>query len=278
MSRRDQPVSELKTNGRQHPGSRFSDRIRKTFLGSRSKRYGSYFAAIFLVAFVVNQFAAYKIAMYFLENADFSKLNWYLPAAKWTAFFNAKITQISELLNQPSGPHTRLVVRRPDGSTQEYRFDSPAMEKPLLTPVDVYKISISLTQGDAYLYVFQTDLHYGRIQEFFPNPQFSLVSNPIHSDIIYHIPSEETAWFYLEKHADASVAATTKTVHVLISPWRAKDLEVLYDQIYGQVEGTATPRARRQELIENFIARLTLRKDAGIESIYYQELAFQHGG
>ena len=47
---------------------------------------------------------------------------------------------------------------------------------------------------------------------------------------------------------------------------------------FVMVRGTATTRGERQALIENFIARLALRKDAKIKSQYYGEITFRHSG
>jgi hypothetical protein len=116
------------------------------------------------------------------------------------------------------------------------------------------------------------------MQRFFPNPRLSGASNPIKNENIYQIPSDETNWFYLEKHQSETVAETTKTLHVLISPWRASDIEDLDAKIHDKVDGADLTREERVTIIDNFIARLSRRKHSGIKSIYYHRFSFLHGG
>ena len=253
----------------------FPHAIRDTLFRSKTSRYLFAFTIAILFIFLFYGFSAHLIIIRSLEKADYSSANWHLEFARLTAFYNRKISEILESLNRPLAMQAQLIVKNPNGLKWEYPGELNNFEKVKITPKDDYRISVTLKQGSAYLYVFQTDPYYGRIQQFFPNPEFSEKSNPIQNDFTYNIPSAH--WFYLDKHIDESIPDTIKNIHVIGSPWRARDIEHLYEEIYHAVNGTDTALEERKALIENFIARLSLRKKSNINSVLYREFSLLHG-
>ena len=253
---------------------RFPHAIRDSLFRSKTRSYLSIFTIVFLFIFLIYGFSAHSIINRFLEKANYSWAIRQLPIANLVAFYNGNITKILELLHRPLALQAQLTVKNPDELKREYPAVSDSFEKIKITPKDDYRLSVTLTQGSAYLYIFQADRYYGRIQKFFPNPDFSTGSNPIQSNLTYNIPSDQ--WFYLEEHDNESTTETTKIIYVIGSPWKANDIELLYEKIYDAVNGTDTPLKERKALIENFIARLSLRKESKIYAIYYREFLLSH--
>jgi len=253
---------------------RFPRVIRDTLFRSKTRIYLSFFTIAILLIFLVYGFSAHSIIKRFLEKADYSAVIWQLPIVNLIAFYNGRISKLLEILHHPLALQAKLTVKNPNGLKLEHPAVSNGSEKIKITPKDDYRLSVTLTQGSAYLYIFQVDRYYGRIQKFFPNPDFSEGSNPIQSNFTYDIPSGH--WFYLEEHDSQSITETTKIIYIIGSQWRANDIERLYEKIYDAVNGTDTSLKERKALIENFIARLSLRKESKINAIYYREFLLSH--
>jgi len=253
---------------------RFAHTIKDKLFHSKTGRYLSIFTIIILLIFLIYGFSAHSILNWSLKKANYSWAIRQLPIANLVAFYHGRITKILEILQRPLALQAQLTVKNPDGLKWEYPAESKGSEKIKIMPKDDYRLSVTLTQGSAYLYIFQADRYYGRIQKFFPNPEFSEGSNPIQSNFTYNIPSSD--WFYLEEHDSESITETTKVIYIIGSPWRANDIELLYEKIYDAVNGTGTTLKERKALIENFIARLSLRKESKINAVYYREFLLSH--
>ena len=253
---------------------RFLHAIRDTLFRSKTRIYLSIFTITILSILLIYGFSAHSIISRFLEKADYSWAIRQLPIANLVAFYNGKFNKILEILQRPLALQAQLTVKNPNGLKWKYPDQANGFDKIKITPKDDYRLSVTLKQGSAYLYIFQADRYYGRIQKFFPNPDFSAGSNPIQSNFAYDIPSDH--WFYLEEHDSEAITETTKIIYVIGSPWRANDIELLYEKIYGAVNGTDTTLKERKALIEDFIARLSLRKESKINAIYYREFLLSH--
>jgi hypothetical protein len=253
---------------------RFLHAIRDTLFRSKTSSFLSIFAITILFIFLIYSFSAHSIINWSLKKANYSWAIWQLPIANLVAFYNGRISKILENLHRPLALQAQLTVKNPDELKWEYPAESNGSEKIKITPKDDYRLSVTLAEGSAYLYIFQADRYYGRIQKFFPNPNFSEGSNPIQNNFTYNIPSGE--WFYLEEHDSKSLTETTKIIYIIASPWRANDIERLYEKIYDAVKGTDTTLKERKALIENFIDRLSLRRESKINAIYYREFLLSH--
>jgi hypothetical protein len=248
--------------------------IKRMLFRSKTISALSIFTITVLSIFIIYGLSAHSIINRFLEKADYSAAFWQLPIANLFAFYDGRINKILESLHRPLDLQAQLTVKNPDGLKWEYPAASNGSEKIKITPKDDYRLSVTLKQGSAYLYIFQIDFHYGRIQKFFPNPEFSEDSNPIQRNLTYNVPSGH--WFYLEEHDSESITETTKIIYIIGSPWRASDIELLFEKIYDTVNGKDTPLKERKALIENFVARMSLRKESKIYAIYYREFVLSH--
>ena len=217
-----------------------------------------------------------RIAVGLIENAKFGAATHYLEAAHWLAFFNSKVDRISQRLNNPLSLQVSLILRRPNRPFPEapYPFNATEDNRLVITPNDYFKLSIETTPSQFYLYIFETDLDYGMISRLFP-PESSLDRAVlIRNTSLLNIPPGDNKWRRLTQHTQK--AATTKTIHVLASPWRAKDVESYFAEIIPQIQSQTLSRDERQAAIDNLLSKIYLRTDSNIECFFYSHLSFRH--
>jgi hypothetical protein len=229
-----------------------------------------------LALFVVHGFVASKIAVNLIENANFAGAVRYLQVARRAAFYNSNVTAISERIKNPLSLQANLIVKRSNKPFPDkpYPFNTTPGKQLVITPEDFYKLLIETIPSQFYLYVFETDLDYGELSRLFP-PEESLESSVlIQNNTTLNIPAGVNKWRQLTKHTHKT--ETTKTIHLLASPWRAKDIEAYYKQIALQLQSDAFSAAERNTMINNLLAKIHLRTDTNFNCFLYRHLAFRH--
>jgi len=151
----------------------------------------------------------------------------------------------------------------------QYPVDASDLNDLKLSHRDNYRLFISVSHNNAFLYVYQKD-HYGQIERLFPDPVWSKADNPIQAGTVYQIPPEQKTWLYLDELPSEN--PVEETLYLIVSPYEAEDLVNLHGEIYK-----ATSKQTREELIRSFQERLELRKDTPFKAVQYKTLSFQHG-
>ena len=90
------------------------------------------------------------------------------------------------------------------------------------------------------------------------------------------IPAGENKWRKLKQHR--RMQRSIKTIHVLASRWRAKDVETYYRQVHDMLEGDELLLPARRSLINDLLTKISLRTDSNFSCFYYQRLSFLHEG
>jgi hypothetical protein len=161
--------------------------------------------------------------------------------------------------------------KKTEAPSAEYPLNAQALKKLVLTNQDNYRLLITASQDEVFLYIFQKD-QYGEIKRLFPDPVWSGgVDNPIVRSKKYQMPGEKD-WYYLDELPAAQTGTITETLYLCASPWRAKDLE----ELYGKIHEATSPEDRKGR-IENFQKQLQLRNDPSFKSLFFKEFPFEHG-
>jgi hypothetical protein len=154
----------------------------------------------------------------------------------------------------------------------EFPMDAKDLSGLTLTNRDNYRLFVSVSQDNIFLYIFQKDQH-GVINRLFPDPVWTKgVDNPLQKSNAYRIPTGEKEWFYLDELPSAKADPIVETIYFVASPWRAKDVEELYGKIHE-----STSAEGRKNLIEKFIRQLQARNDPDLKCLFYKEFMFEHG-
>jgi hypothetical protein len=141
-----------------------------------------------------------------------------------------------------------------------------------LSHEDDYRLTLSAESPPErlYLYVLQID-ELDQAYTIFPNVKWKM-ENPIEADQWpVSIPSGREQWLYLDQLPPGREDGIRETLHVLMSPWRANDVEGIMKAIV-----TETDRNARTTLMEELEKRLALRTKASIPSIAYHQFLFLH--
>lgn len=154
----------------------------------------------------------------------------------------------------------------------KHLVDSQDLRGLILTHRDNYRLFVSVSQDNTFLYVFQKD-HYGVINRLFPDPVWSQgVDNPLQKGNEYRIPTGEKEWLYLDELPASQTQPIVETIYFVASPWKANDIE----ELYGKIHGATTPEVRK-DLTAKFLKQLQQRNDAALKCAFYKELSFEHG-
>ena len=244
--------------------------------GSKLKSVITSVVLIFLSLIVIFGIITPNIASYFIENAKFKTASSFLNVADWTAFFNSDVTRISQLLKNPVSLQVNLIVQRENNPFPDkpYPFDSTRDNSLAVSPQDYYKLSIETIPDRFYLYVYETDLAYGDLSRLLPpenSPHaFILIENTTN----IQIPAGENRWRRLKPHRQ--MTTSIKSIHVLASRWRAKDIESYYKEITAQLQSNELSIAARSNLINSLLAKIYLRSDSNFSCFFYDRLSFRH--
>lgn len=184
--------------------------------------------------------------------------------------------QIKILCNKIEMPifvETRFQYKKTGDAISSKLFaDKEEINALTLTNKDNYKIFVSVSQENTYLYMFQKDQH-GVINRLFPDPVWTKgIENPLAKNTEYRIPTGEKEWFYLDELISAKSDTILETIYIIASPWRAMDIEDLYGKIHEN-----TTAEGRKILIDKFTSRLQARNDQKFKCLYYKEIVFKHG-
>jgi hypothetical protein len=153
-----------------------------------------------------------------------------------------------------------------------YPFKDSQVAHLVLTPQDHYKIEIEMTPGRMYLYVFEMDMVYGSVQRLFP-PDDADASALIQNSAHVEIPAGANKWRRLKKHSQKKAA--TIAIHIFAGPWRAKDIESVYQEFLQRLNDHTLSVDERKELVERLLSRIDIRMDARWPCFYYSSISFQ---
>ena len=251
-------------------------RLRTALFASKLKAATTSALLIFLALIILHGLFAAQIANHLIENAKFKTASRYLDLANWAAFFNSEVATISEQLKIPLSLQANLILKRANKPFPDrpYPFDSTTDKFLAVTPQDYYKLSIETVPGRFYLYVFETDLDYGEISRLLPpenSPRaFTLIENI--SNI--KIPAGENKWRQLGQHGQ--LTTSINSIHVLASPWRAKDIESDYRKISTRLAENEIPLSERISFLNELLAKIALRADSTFNCFFYEKLSFRH--
>ncbi|MGE0083359.1 MAG: hypothetical protein AB7S75_02960 [Desulfococcaceae bacterium] len=206
-----------------------------------------------------------------LENGDFTRA---ITLVEKAPRHDAEVLKLKEMMMKPVVIEPKfqytILNRYP---SPEYPLDSPKLKQLTLSHMDFFRFQIGGNIKDIplYLYVFQKD-SLQNVQRLFPGlyPLWNSKDNPLHSsDIPFRIPPprKDNNWMILNKTEDGE-----ETFYFIVSPWRAKDIETLYGEIYRE-----TGVEDRGKEIYRFIGQLKLRAHAGLPSVFYHQFFFRHG-
>ncbi len=203
-----------------------------------------------------------------LENGDFTRA---ITLVEKAPRHNAEAMKMKAMMMKPLSVEPifqyAIIGTCP---TKEYPMDYPKLEQLILGDHDYYRFIISGNPEtkNLYLYVFQMDSA-KKFQRLFPHPIWHSTDNPLHpSDFPFNIPQLEKnkEWMRLD-----TVKGGDETFYLILSPWRAIDVEHLYGEIYK-----ATNNEERDKQIHRLISQLQLRQYAWLPSVMYRELSFRH--
>ena len=190
---------------------------------------------------------------------------------------DGEIQRIKEIINKPVELEIKFefqIVDHEYNRKYSYNIDSPELKNSILTLQDNYRLSISGSTENVplYFYIFQRD-NYGKIGELFPNLLWdSSINNPVD-------PHQYTVmfkkWFYLdERSASEKALFSEEYIYIFASPWKADDIENLYNNINKKAFPNNFLRQFRLNKFEN---QLKKRKDTNFKSFFYKEFSFKHG-
>ncbi len=197
-----------------------------------------------------------------LESGDFRAARRMLKDASGRG-----IDEIRENLEQPVTLDVEFETD-PAGGADGGRVSvaSSRLSALILNHRDGYRFHIDNRTPDReiYLYIFQHD-EKGSVDQVFPNPKFGTAGNPLDDEEMLQVPSGGD-WFSLDELPEDADGTTLETVTIVASPWKAADLEALFDEA-GE-EGVR---------FGDLQARLGDREGLDIPGLYYAEFSFMHG-
>jgi len=224
----------------------------------------------------VHGLVAPQIAIGLIENAKFTQATRYLHIARRAAFFNGKVADLLELLKSPLSLQVNLILKRFNRPFPEkpYPFDTTPDNSLVITPDDVFKLLIETVPTRFYLYIYETDLDYGDVSRLLPPENSPRAFTLIENTSTVKIPAGENRWRQLKQHRQ--MTTSIKAIHVLASRWRAKDIEAYYREAHVLLEGDDLSLSERKSLINELLAKISLRADTNSSCFYYEQLSFRH--
>ena len=184
-----------------------------------------------------------------------------------------RFSTIWSLMNAPLRPKVTMEVQRKGtAAILSFRLEQIDSTALTLSNEDDYRLTLSAESPPEklYLYVLQID-ELNQAYTIFPNVKWKM-ENPIEADQWpVSIPSGDDQWLYLDELPSGREDGIKETLHVLMSPWRANDIETIMKAFV-----TETDRNARKKLIHDLRARLELRARTGINSITYRSISFYH--
>lgn len=233
-------------------------------------------AVTFFAMFVIHGLIAPQIAIGLIENSALKTATHYLKISRWLAFFNIEVDTISNRLNEPFHIEASLIVKRSDKPIQDklYPFNASKDSKIALTPKDYYKVIIEMNPSRMFLYIYETEMDYGHVSRLFP-PELSMETSAlVQNKSIINVPDGVNRWRQLTEHSEST--ATTITIHLLATPWRAKDIESVYQEIDRRLQSDKLSIKERKMLVTRLLSRIDARVDSHLNCFFYSHLSFQH--
>ncbi|RTZ97749.1 MAG: hypothetical protein DSY90_06445 [Deltaproteobacteria bacterium] len=187
---------------------------------------------------------------------------------------NSPMTEkIRALMNRSCDIELTMAVQRAgQAAVEKIQVPSEASANLSLSNEDDYRLVISTADPPekAYVYIFQIDQS-GRAYCVFPNVKWKL-ENPVEAgQWPLVIPEGGEEWLFLDQLPAAWKDGMKETIHLLVSPWRANDIESIFNKV-----DTETDRNARKRLIEKLKNQLIVRKKTGISSLAYLKVKFFH--
>jgi hypothetical protein len=182
--------------------------------------------------------------------------------------------EILKTLNTPLNAKAHLIYRK-DGTTQHHQMNMASAElaELTLTHHDYYRIEVQTknTVQPLYLYLFQLDSQ-GNLDRLFPSRLWG-TRNPVTADRLpVKIPSGKSEWLYLSKPEYGIKGLIKEQLLLLLTPWPAEDMEVLFEKIQSTQDG-----GQRRMLLGKFLGRLQQRVETLIQSTFVLQASFWHG-
>ena len=205
-----------------------------------------------------------------LESGDFSEARRLLSAHGKQS---PELSAASNIMETPAAIDLGFIVKKADAEIEShYSIEDADLTHLSLSHKDDYRFQITVKNPSSplFMYIFQMD-DSGSLDRIYPNPTWKL-ENPIQTPAPLLIPPSAHEWLYLEPLGQQQAGTLRETLLVLISPWRAKDIESLYEKITGEAD-----KSHRRRLIEALAGKVRERGRAGILSIYFKEWSFEHG-
>lgn len=185
-----------------------------------------------------------------------------------------EIGRMSMEMKTPVEVDIQFVVQKArERQPVEYSLQDETGARLTLSHEDDYRFQIQAGNPSRplFMYLFQMD-DKGSLDRIFPNPNWQL-KNPVGVEKWpVAIPPGVDEWVFLEPLTQGRGATLRETLLALVSPWRALDVESLYDEkILNESD-----RSRRRGLIEALAEAIRQRGGAGVASIYVKEWSFEH--
>jgi len=205
-----------------------------------------------------------------LENGDFDVA---LDSLKKVSKSDPSYHELKDLIETPLHIDIKFQYKMADQKRAESRtIDLKSQKKLTLSHRDLYRFRIesSVRNQILFVYVFQTD-QAGNIDSLFPNPAWA-GQNPMSIDQWpLNIPPGNDQWLYLDLLPNEITTRMTESIHTLVSPWRANDIEEYYDKFQK-----ASDSDQSRMLIDIFLKQVRLRDTLDLPGIYYREFSFFH--
>ncbi|GBC63060.1 hypothetical protein DENIS_4049 [Desulfonema ishimotonii] len=130
----------------------------------------------------------------------------------------------------------------------------------VLSDKDRYRLFVKTPKGSGqlYLYIFQQDQK--GLEMLMPNSKWWNTDNPVRYNSEYQMPPKNVfKWMQPDKLTDGN-GPVDEFIYIIVSPWKAKDIERYYDQ--NNADG--------------ILKAMSQRKDLNIKSIFYEKFSFKH--
>lgn len=205
-----------------------------------------------------------------LENGRFDVA---LDSLKNVSRSDSSYYALKKLIDIPLHADIKFIYRKADEKPVEFQIVDLATQIRLtLSHRDFYRFRIeaSTPKNNLFAYVFQRD-QAGNLSNLFPNPSWKS-QNPVNFDQWpLSIPPRNDLWLYLDTLPHGWTEAMTESIHILVSPWRAKDIEEHYKKIRKSSNSD-----KNRKIIEKFLIQIRLRNRDDLPGIYYREFSFFH--
>lgn len=183
--------------------------------------------------------------------------------------------KLKEQIKKPLHVDIKFMYKMADERPDEVQLvDLTSQKGPTLSHRDTYRLQIesSIQDKNLFAYVFQRD-QAGNLYGLFPNPSWEN-RNPVNiGQWPLNIPPEKDLWLYLDSLPHGWTAAMTESIHVLVSPWRANDIEECYDKFRKATESGD----KTEKIVDRFLTQIRLRGADDMPGVYYREFSFYHG-